>query len=221
LYLADAVYFKGGWLTPFEAKETKERVFYLRRGQQKKLPMMTRTDDFTYRRGTGYQAVRLPYKDSNLAMCVFLPDADSSPEKLLAIMNDDNWRRITLPGFRERKGTLVLPRFKVDYGLDLIQPLRALGLRHAFEDADFSGISTIGGSITEARQKAFVEVNEEGTEAAAGTMVATQSAQPMNPPKPFEMIVDRPFLFVIHHSDPDGAGSILFMGVVFDPSAFL
>jgi serpin B len=118
LYLANAVYFKGGWSVPFEAKDTKERAFHLRGGEQKHMPMMTRTDDFSYRRGTGYQAVRLPYRDWDLAMYVFLPDKDSSPEKLLAIMNGGNWQRITLPGFSERKGTLVLPRFKLEYGID-------------------------------------------------------------------------------------------------------
>ena len=216
LYLANAIYFKGGWFTPFEAKDTKERVFHLRGGQQKKLPMMTRTGDFSYRRGTGYQAVRLPYKDWSMAMYVFLPDPNSSPEKLVAIMNGDNWQRITLPGFSEKKGTLVLPRFKLEYAVDLKKPLRAMGLRHAFEAADFSGISSVPLFISEARQKSFVEVNEEGTEAAAATFGVTKGGIEMNPPKPFEMIVDRPFLFVIHHSADTGS-SILFMGMVSDP----
>jgi serine protease inhibitor len=221
LYLVNAVYFKGGWFIPFEAKDTKERPFHLCGGQQAKVPMMTQIRDFSYRRGTGYQAVRLGYKDRELGMYVFLPDPDSSPEKLLAIMHGGNWERITLPGFSKRHGTLVLPRFRLEYGVDLKRPLRALGLRHAFEGADFSGVSSVPGFISEALQKTFVEVNEEGTEAAAASMLALEKGEDMNPPKPFEMIVDRPFLFVIHHSDPDGSGSILFMGVVFDPSAVL
>ena len=221
LYLANAVYFKGGWFVPFEAKETKERVFHLRGGQQKKLPMMTQTRGFSYRQGTGYQAVRLGYKDRNLGMYVFLPDANSSSEKLLALMHGGNWERITLPGFSERHGTLVLPRFKLEYRVELKKPLRALGLRHAFEAADFLSMSSTPLFISEALQKTFVEVNEEGTEAAAATALMETHGGWMNPPKPFEMIVDRPFLLVIHHTDPDGSGSILFMGVVFDPSASL
>jgi serine protease inhibitor len=219
LYLANAVYFKGAWPVPFEARNTKERIFHLRGGQQKQLPMMTRTDDFFYRRGTGYQAVRLPYKGWEMAMYVFLPDADSSPEKLLASMNGGRWQRITLPGFSDRKGTLIVPRFKVEYGVDLKKPLRALGLRHAFESADFSRMSSDPLFISEALHKTFVEVNEEGTEAAAATRVGVAKGSPMEPPKPFEMIVDRPFLVVIHRLAPDTGGSILFMGVVFDPSA--
>jgi serine protease inhibitor len=221
LYLGNAVYFKGGWLNRFQAKETKERAFHLRGGQEKHLPMMAGTADFPYRRGTDYQAVRLPYKDSALGMYIFLPDPDSSPEKLLAIMDGGNWERFTLPGSSYRYGTLVLPRFKLEYSIDLNNSLRALGLKHAFENADFSAMSEGPLWISEARQRTFVEVNEEGTEAAAVIFGALKNGIDLNPPKPFEMIVDRPFVFVIHYSDPDGSGSILFMGVVFDPSTSL
>jgi serpin B len=97
------------------------------------------------------------------------------------------------------------------------KPLRALGLRHAFEAADLSGMSADPLFISEALQKTFVEVNEEGTEAAAATLFAAESIGPRE--RPFEMIVDRPFVIVIHHSDRIIGGSILFMGVVFEPSA--
>jgi len=219
LFLANAVYFKGKWLDPFEAKATKSRPFHLQGGQRKNLLMMEQSKKFTYRRGTGYQAVRLPYMDWDLAMYVFLPDAGSSPQKLLAIMNADSWQRITLPGFSEQEGHLVLPRFKLQYGIDLQKPLKALGITNAFqpEKADFSGMTVEPVFISEATQKTFLEVNEEGTEAAATTMMNVASAGPaMNPPKPFEMIVDRPFLVIIHHA---ATQSILFMGVVFDPGA--
>ena len=215
LFLANAVYFKGKWAVPFEVKSTKDRIFHLRGGHQKKLPMMEQARRFTYRRGTGYQAVRLPYQGWNLAMYVFLPDANSSPEKLLGIMSGDTWQRVTEPGFREREGTVVLPRFKLEYGVELKQPLKALGMRAAFARADFSGISAEPLFISAVRQRAFVEVNEEGTEAVAVTEVPIAiGLAEMNPPKPFEMIVDRPFLFLIEDKQ---TGTILFMGVVFDP----
>src|SRR5208282_4977548 len=114
LFLANAVYFKGKWADPFDAKDTKDRPFHLRGGGEKDVPMMTQTKTLTYRRGTGYQAVRLPYESENLAMYVFLPDTNSSPEKLLGIMNGDTWQRITKPGFSEKEGTLVLPKFKLE-----------------------------------------------------------------------------------------------------------
>ena len=127
MFLANAVYFKGKWLSPFEPKDTKDRAFHVSATRQKTVPMMQKNHDFTYRRGTGYQAVRLEYQDSELAMYVFLPDPGSSPEKLLAIMNGDNWQRITLPGFKEKQGTLMLPRFKLEYGIDLRKPPDRLG----------------------------------------------------------------------------------------------
>jgi serine protease inhibitor len=216
LFLANAVYFKGKWAEPFDAKDTKDWPFHLRGGGQKNVPMMTQTKTFTYRRGTGYQAVRLPYQGENLAMYVFLPDTNSSPEKLLGIMNGDTWQRVTKPGFSEKEGTVVLPKFRLEYSVELKQPLQALGMKAAFDSlgADFSGIAPQL-FISDARQKTFVEVKEEGTEAAAVTgMTLSEGMAPMPPPNPFEMIVDRPFLFLIEDKQ---TGTILFMGVMFDP----
>ena len=177
---------------------------------------MEQTRKFTYRRGTGYQAVRLPYQGWALAMYVFLPDADSSPDKLIGIMTGDTWQRVTEPGFNKREGTVVLPRFKLEYGVELKAPLKVLGMRAALGRADFSGVSDRSLFVSAVRQRAFVEVNEEGTEAAAVTMMTIESSGPSNPPKPFEMIVDRPFLFLIEDRQTK---TVLFMGVVYDPGA--
>lgn len=217
LILANAIYFKGKWLDPFEAKLTKDRPFHPASGQARNVPMMEMSRDFAYRKGSGYQAVRLPYVGGDLAMYVFLPDAGSSPAKLLQIMNGDNWRRITLPGFSERPGRLVLPKFKLENTLDLVPPLKALGMKRAFGDqADLSGMFDDAHHISKVRQKAFVEVGEEGTEAAAVTAItgAPASAIVSEPPKPFEMVVDRPFLFTIVDAR---SGLILFMGLVNRP----
>ncbi len=216
LFLANAVYFKGKWAEPFEVKDTKDRPFHLHSGGQKNVPMMMQTKTFTYRRGTGYQAVRLPYQDENLAMYVFLPDTNSSPEKLLGIMNGDTWQRVTKPGFSEKEGTVVLPKFKLEYSVGLIQPLKALGMKKTFDDDNqdhFPGIGP-GIGIYEMRQKAFVEVKEEGTEAAAATLIAMADSVEIPPTNPFQMIVNRPFLFWIEDRQ---TGTILFMGVMFDP----
>jgi serine protease inhibitor len=216
LVLANAVYFKGKWEEPFDIKSTKDRAFHLRVGLQKQVPMMEQTRTFTYRRGSGYQAARLPYQGCALAMYVFLPDPDSSPEKLIGIMNGGTWQRVTQPGFSERQGTLVLPRFKLEYGVELKQSLKALGIRSAFGKADFSGIADRPLLISAVRQKAFVEVNEEGTEAAAVTMMGSSLGIHTEALKPFQMIVDRPFLFLIEDQQTK---TILFMGVVYDPGA--
>ncbi len=218
LILANAIYFKGKWLDPFEKNLTKERPFHPATGAAKNLPMMEMSKSFSYRKGSGYQAVRLPYMGGNLAMYVFLPDPDSSPAKLLQIMNGDKWRRLTMPGFKDHDGLVVLPKFKLENTFDLVPPLQKLGMKTAFNnlkskpDADFSGMFKDPHHISAVRQKTFVEVGEEGTEAAAVTMMQLNSGSlhPL-PPKPFEMIVNRPFLFAIVDARSE---MILFMGVV-------
>jgi len=214
LFLADAVYFKGRWDEPFDAKSTRSRAFHLRGGNQKQVPMMEQTRKFDYRRGSGYEAVRLEYQGWSLGMYVFLPDAGSSPEKLVSIMTGDTWQRVTEPGFSRREGTVVLPKFKMEYGVELKGPLMGLGMRTAFGKADFTGISDHGLFVSAVRQRTFIEVNEEGTEAVAVTGMTIASGIDMNPPKPFRMVVDRPFLFLIEDKE---SKAILFMGVVFDP----
>jgi serpin B len=217
LVLANAIYFKGKWLDPFDSKLTKERPFQPAAGAVKNLPMMEMSKKFTYRKGSGYQAVRLPYMGCDLAMYVFLPDSGSSPVKLLQIMNGDNWRRVTMPGFNQRDGLVVLPKFKLENTLELNAPLKVLGMKLAFNDkkADFSGMFSDRHFVSEVRQKAFVEVSEEGTEAAAVTAIAVPLSASFeeNPPKPFQMIVDRPFLFSIVDARSE---MILFMGLVND-----
>ncbi len=143
LFLANAVYFKGKWADPFKVEATMKRPFYLQSGGQKTVSMMSQTKEFTYRHGTGYQAVRLPYEGKNIAMYVFLPDTNSSPDKLLGLMDGETWRRVTRPGFNDKEGTLALPRFKLEYNLELKESLEALGMKSAFDPltADFSGIA--------------------------------------------------------------------------------
>jgi len=214
LILANAIYFKGRWFDPFDTKLTKSRSFHPATGAAKSFPMMEMSKKFIYRKGSGYQAVRLPYMGGDLAMYVFLPDPGSSPAKLLQFMTGDNWHKITMPGFSERQGLLELPKFKLGNALELRQPLSALGMKTAFQQtkADFSEMFSDPHFISEFRQKAFVEVSEEGTEAAAATrMDAVATGIEMNLLPPFKMIVDRPFLFAI----VDGRSElILFMGLV-------
>ncbi len=220
LFLANAVYFKGKWSDPFDPGDSQDRPFYLRYGSQKTVRMMFKSKTFSYRRGSGYQAVRLPYEGENLAMYVFLPDTNSTPQKLLSIMNGDVWRHITKPGFSDEDGDLELPRFKTEYSVELAQPLQELGMKAAFDmdKANFSGISSEQLYISAVVQKTFVEVKEEGTEAAAVTGIAMPEAAGIEvpPPKRFQMIVDRPFLFLIEDNQ---SGTILFMGVIYEPSS--
>jgi len=217
LFLANAVCFKGKWLEPFKAKETRDRPFQLNQGRQVKVPMMEQMRTFTYRKGTGYQAVRLAYEGWQLGLYIFLPDPKSSPENLLGTMSGETWQKVTEPGFGEREGTVALPKFKLEYGVELKKPLMAMGMIAAFGKADLSRISDDPLFVSAVRQRAFVEVNEEGTEAAAVTAATVNSYGIVtDPPKPFQMIVDRPFFFLIHDTVTH---TILFMGVVYDPGA--
>jgi serpin B len=173
---------------------------------------------FNYQQGDGFQAVRLPYAGKRLQMFLFLPDTNSSPTKLLADFNVDTWQNKILPGFQDKQGLLGLPRFKLDYDVILNDPLKALGMRQAFVpgNADFSAMADEPLFVSEVKQKSFVDVNEEGTEAAAVTVGIVWATAVFQPQEPFKMIVDRPFFFVI--SD-DQTESILFMGIIPDPTA--
>jgi serpin B len=215
--LANAIYFKGKWDRPFDKQATKDHAFnVLPGGTPKQVPTMWQHGHFNYQQGDGFQAVRLPYTGGHLQMYLFLPDTNSSPTKLLADLNANTWRDKILPKFQDKEGTLALPRFKLDYDVILNDPLKALGMRQAFSNgADFSAMADEPLFVSEVKQKSFVEVNEEGTEAAAVTTVTMLAGAVQRPAKPFEMIVDRPFLFVI---GDDETKSILFMGVIHDPA---
>jgi serpin B len=133
-------------------------------------------------------------------------------------MNGDAWRRITKPGFTDEDGDLELPKFKIEYSVELAKPLEELGMTTAFDTdkANFSGISSEPLYISAALQKTFVEVKEEGTEAAAVTGLSVAAgAFEMPPPKRFQMIVDHPFLFLIEDNQ---TGTILFIGLIYDPT---
>jgi serpin B len=179
--------------------------------------MMAQSGEFQYQEGNGCQAVRLPYTGGRLGMCVLLPEPDSRADKLLASLNAQGWQTQLRREFRSRRGSLVLPRFKLEYGAELKRPLTALGMTLPFSrGADFSGMSPTPLYLSEVRHKSFVEVNEEGTEAAAVTLGVMRHSSVQRPTPPFEMVVDRPFLFMI---EDNLTNAILFVGVVFDPTS--
>lgn len=215
LVLANAIYFKGKWARPFDRNATKPHAFHLADGGETQVPTMWQHGHFDYQRGVGFQAVRLPYSGRRLWMEVFLPDAKSSLVKLLARFSTTSERNKMLEGFLEQDGTLALPRFKIEYNVKLNDSLQALGMEHAFHNADFSAMSSEPLAISEVKQKSYIEVNEQGTEAAAVTTGIMQAMAMRVPAKPFKMIVDRPFFFVIEDSQ---TRSILFMGMVYDPA---
>jgi len=216
-FLANAIYFKGSWEHKFDSSATKQKPFHLRSGSQKQMPMMRQTRKFSYQEDNGFQAVRLPYAGGRLGMFVFLPATNSTPDKFLAELKGEVWREKIMPKFQEREGTLVLPRFKLEFKADLVSGLKAMGIRHAFaRSADFSGVSSTQLFVSGVEHASFVEVNEEGTEAAAATGVTMAMTAGRPVIKPFQMIINRPFFFVIEDS---ATKSILFMGIVNEPGS--
>ena len=217
LFLANAIYFKGTWVKPFEKSATKSHDFHLPDHSVKQTPLMSRQEEMTYEETVSYQAVRLPY-NGGLRMTIFLPAQNETPQGLLqGFVRPGIWEKNVLPAFGSREGTLLLPKFKMEYAATLNTPLQTLGLKTAFTDnANFSGIADKPLYISEVFQKSFVEVNEQGTEAAAVTGIEMSWSLSVHPrrPKPFVMIVDRPFLFTIEDEDTD---AILFVGVINNP----
>ena len=217
LFLANAIYFKGTWVTPFDKSATKPHDFHLLDHSVKQTPLMSRHEDLPYEETVSYQAVRLPY-NGGLRMTIFLPAQKITPQQLLQTFGRPGiWDNNIQPAFGSRDGTLMLPKFKMEFAASLNTPLKTLGLKTAFTDsANFSGISDKQLCISEVFQKSFVEVNEQGTEAAAvtGVGVTELAALPMERPKPFVMIVDHPFLFTIEDEATD---AILFVGVINNP----
>jgi serpin B len=215
LVLANAVYLKAAWLDPFPAAQTSDAPFYPDGPDRPGLtvPMMRGAAARDYVRGDGYQSVLLRYARSSLAMAVILPDG---PLAALRPALAARGLGALLAGPARCQVTLSLPRFRVEAAFDLIPALRQLGMNAAFDgDADFSGITEAGQlRIGAVAHKAYVDVDERGTEAAAATAVSVRAAAAMRPPPPVTMVVDRPFLFAIVHTT---TGLPLFLGQVSRP----
>jgi len=220
MVLLNAVYFRGDWTNQFDATKTAPAAFHLEGGGNVTVSMMhTKETDISlsYYAGDGYSVARLPYGRDKIAMYVFLPE-DKVP--LAAMLTDQEFlnRGISGASAETAKLTLSMPRFRVEYGVKrLNQALTNLGMGVAFDPyaADLSGIGRVPGEnlyIGFVDHKAFVDVNERGTEAAAATSVGIRVT---SVPATIPFDVDRPFLFVVRD---DRSGTILFMGAITDPT---
>ena len=217
LFLINAIYFKGAWQTEFDSEKTRDNPFHLANGSQKQVPMMNREDKYPFYYTSNFAAISLPYGDGRVSMSIFLPSPDSSLDQFLENLNAENWKN-WISQFREQKVGVQIPKFKIEYGTNLNDVLKALGMGTAFDRgaANFSRMLPDGATLTRnlfisrVNHKAYVEVNEEGTEAAAVTKVGigVESSPP-------QFIVNRPFFFAIHDNETK---AVLFMGTVVDPA---
>ena len=214
LYLINAVYFKGKWGKQFNQKLTLEQDFFPPDGQAQRMPFMRQDGEYQYLKGEDFQAVRLPYGDGWFSMYLFLPDGRDGLGPLLKRANAQSWNGWRA-GFRDCRGHLELPRFKAQFFSDLVPALDKLGMGPAFGSAaDFSGMGPQGLTIDQVLHKTVVEVNEEGTVAAAVTSVGVRVTSVRPEPEPFRMVVDHPFLMAIVEQN---TGSILFLGAIYQP----
>ncbi|NMF64261.1 serpin family protein [Brasilonema octagenarum] len=217
LFLVNAIYFKGSWTNEFDKQQTAEYPFYLQSGEQKQHPMMSQSGDYRYFENQQFQAVSLPYgKDAKMSFYIFLPKQNSNLQSFYQNLNAENWEN-WMAQFSKQQGSIRLPRFKMNYDVTLKNPLTAIGMGEAFSDqANFSAMGK-DLKISEVKHKTFVEVNEEGTEAAAATSVEIMPVSALLPSKePFQMIVERPFFCAIRDNQ---TGSILFMGSIVEPQS--
>jgi len=214
LVLTNAIYFNAAWEYPFNGNITADGPFYLLDGGQVSVPMMKQTEAFGYAEGEGYQAVELQYDGNELSMVILLPEAGNfqvfeeglQAQQVDAIIND----------LQPTHVTLTMPQFEFDSEFSLKDTLAGMGMPIAFSSsADFSGMT--GNPelfISDVLHKAFVAVDEDGTEAAAATAVIMKLTAVPEPP--VEFTIDHPFIFLIRDID---TGAILFVGRVLNPGA--
>lgn len=214
LFLINAVYFKGNWTAPFDATATIDRPFYLLDGTEKQHPMMQQQGRYRYAETDQFQAVSLPYGNRRFSMYIFLPKPESNLSEFQSALTAENWET-WMTQFSSRSGSIEIPRFTFEYSSTLNQALQAIGMEIAFSEvADFSNLSETSTTISEVKHKTFIEVNEEGTEAAAATSVGISPTSARPPDPPFELRVDRPFFLAIRD---DQTGTLLFLGSVVEP----
>lgn len=215
LVLTNAIYFKGRWAEPFEERFTRDEAFRFADGSSADVPLMRRSGDYRYAEIDGVQVLSLPYGGEELSMVVVLPrdaQALAALERDLTLEQLQRWAR----GGRRQEVHVFLPRFRIESQFSLGEALQAMGMTDAFsDDADLSGIARVEQlAISAVLHKAFVDVNEEGTEAAAATAVIVGVTAAPPPSEPAVFRADHPFLFLIRENR---SGAILFLGRVSAP----
>jgi serpin B len=215
MYLINAIYFKGTWTYQFDKDQTEDDWFYLADDSAVRCRMMEQRAIYDYYLDDEFVAVDLPYGDGKFSMTIFLPNWDKDVNDLIDRLDQDSYDLwISSLSTPEDSFDVYIPKFKLKYGLKLNDVLKSLGMEIAFgPGADFSKMYQGGGVwIDKVLHKTFVEVNEEGTEAAAVTSVSICSSASQGFSS---FMVNRPFMFVIRESE---SGTILFVGKIIDPT---
>jgi serine protease inhibitor len=215
MFLINAIYFKGSWTAQFAEELTAEAPFYLAGGGQKNVEMMSTADaiDVSVYWERDVTVLDLPYGGRAYSMTIVMPAAGTDMASFVGTLDSGRWQA-WVDGLSSSAYVVKMPKFTLEYGLKLNDVLKALGMEIAFVPggADFTKINPTPGLlyISEVRHKSFVDVNEEGTEAAAATVVEIRETS-----APSRVVIDRPFLFAIRERF---SGTILFMGLIMDPT---
>lgn len=212
--ITNAIYFNAIWQHPFSESNTQENTFTLLDGSEVTVPMMSQTESFKYTHGGGYEAIKLPYQGENMSMLIFMPTEGQFGdfENSLSSGTLENIIR----EMESEKIALRMPKFEFKASLKLANVLSDMGMPAAFDEtvANFSGITGDRSLfIDQVLHKAFVSVDENGTEAAAATAVVMPTSAPVSP---VELSLDHPFIFMIRDDETE---SILFLGRMLDPTA--
>jgi serine protease inhibitor len=215
MFLADAVYFHASWANPFQKQADREQPFHLADGSTSKVKMMRQNGSFQYAKTPGYEVVALPYVGSRFVMYCFLPD--QSVDALVTQLRKSSWSELSAV-LHPIQGSVALPKFKVDYGVTLNQALSKLGMGIAF-DGDRAQFARMIDAprrlfIGSVLHKTLLEVDEEGSTAAAATGTEMRATAIMLPREDFNLVFDRPFLLAITDQE---SGTILFLGIIGDP----
>lgn len=214
MLLINAIYFKGKWTSEFDKTLTEAMPFYLSSGSVN-VPMMRQESDFNVYEGSGFTMAEFPYGQGNFVMDVILPDQSASLAGTMELLSDANFNG-WISQMRKMEIDVTFPKFKYGFKKKLKEVLGDMGMGIAFTDAaDFSNISEqYDLLINEVTHQSFIETDEEGTEAAAATVVEIVNTS--YPPQALEFRLDRPFVYIIRETTTN---SIIFMGRVSDPSA--
>lgn len=218
LFLVNAVYFKGIWSAKFDKANTSDGEFTLGDGSSKMVPMMSRSDHYEYLQGDGFQLINLGYGRGRISMYVLLPAKGKTLAQFSTRLTPENWEKWMKDIHdRDKEVALVLPKFKLECEAELASPLSSLGMGVACgPGANFSAMSIARELYIErVAHKTYVDVNEEGTEAAAATAVRMDAACAPSPAS-MVMTVDHPFFFAIRDNL---TGELLFVGWVADPDS--
>ena len=213
--LLNAIYFKADWAGQFDKGLTKDEPFYLKDGATQTTDMMWHSDPvpLRYHRDGDIRVVDLPYGGDAFSMTIIVPETAQGIDSLLGILTQERWN-LWIGGLDSANLVVSMPKFRLEYKIRLNDALKALGMEVAFckpGPADFSRMYP-GACISFVDHKTFVDVDEEGTEAAAVTVVGMG----LTSARPTMVIINNPFIFVIREKY---SGTILFMGKIMDPTA--